>query len=140
MFYQFADGCLFVRIDPGEPLVSSLKSLAAKLSIHAASIMGGVGMLKDVRLGFFDIVKGDYDETTLEGIFDLSSVHGNIMEYDDVPTPHVHVVFNDTSFKTYSGHLIEGECHITIELFLLRLDSSGLIRNKQSYLIEQAGS
>ena len=43
---------------------------------------------------------------------------GSIVRQDAGHVPHVHVVFNDSTYQTYSGHVIEAVCHITIELFL----------------------
>ncbi len=61
MDYQSTNDYVFVRIDPGEVLVDSLKRVATDLSIEVAAITSGVGMLKDVRLGFFDVARDDYD-------------------------------------------------------------------------------
>jgi predicted DNA-binding protein with PD1-like motif len=128
MDYEATNDYVFVRIDPGEMLVESLKMIAVDLSIEVAAITSGVGMLKEVRLGFFDVAKDDYDEKFLGNIFDLSSIQGNITRLDGVPVPHVHAIFNDPSHNTYSGHVIEATCHITMELFLRRLDIFTLSR------------
>lgn len=128
MDYQATNDYVFVRVDPGETLVESLKRVAADLSIEVAAITSGVGMLKEVRLGFFDVVKDDYDEKVLEGIYDLSSIQGNVTRRDGLPVPHVHAIFNDPAHNTYSGHVIEATCHITMELFLRRLDVLALSR------------
>ncbi len=108
----------FLRLDPGERLVESLAAFAARQSIGAAAIISGVGMLSRIELGFFDVERDDYLRTIRDGIFDLSMILGNIVRRDGEPVPHVHAVFNDPSHATYSGHIIEATCHITMEIFL----------------------
>jgi uncharacterized protein len=109
---------IFVRLDPGEGIVESLRNVAQQVDFSAAAITSGVGMLNGVELGFFDVGIDDYINTVVEGVYDLSSVLGNITRRDAVHVPHVHVVFNDTKHTTYSGHVIEAKCHITVEIFL----------------------
>ncbi|GAC1650926.1 MAG: hypothetical protein NVS4B8_25500 [Herpetosiphon sp.] len=109
---------VFVRLDPGNQLVASLRHVADELSLDVAAITSGVGMLDGVELGFFNMEKGDYDGTTFDGIFDLNSVMGNIVRRDGVAIPHVHLVFNNAAHQTWSGHLLEAVCHITMEIFL----------------------
>ena len=109
---------IFLRIDPGEPLVASLIQLSATLDLTSAAIISGVGMLAEVKLGFFEVELDDYKTTELKGIYDLDSIIGNITRRDGAPAAHVHVIFNDASHKTYSGHLIEARYHITMEIFL----------------------
>ncbi len=118
MQWTMRDSGVFVRIDPGEHLVESLRTVASECGFQGAAITSGVGMLDGVELGFFDVELDDYKRTTLSGIHDLSSVVGNIIRCEADYVPHVHVVFNDPSYATFSGHLIEATCHITIELFL----------------------
>ena len=109
---------IFVRLDPGEKLVESLARFAAKQAIATAAIVSGVGMLSRAELGFFDVEMDDYRRTVYEGIFDLSVILGNIVWRGGEPVPHVHAVFNDPSHATYSGHVMEATCHITMEIFL----------------------
>lgn len=118
MEWMSRDSDIFIRLDPGERLVESLAAIATEKAFSTAAIVSGVGMLNGVELGFFDVSLDDYNRTVFEGIFDLSVVLGNIVRRDGVYVPHVHAVFNDTSHATFSGHVIEATCHITIELFL----------------------
>lgn len=118
MDWRADDSDVFLRVDPEEYLIDSLRKLCEALNIRAARITSGVGMLMSVELGFFDTEKDDYQIKHFDGIFDVNSILGNIVRRDDLPVPHVHIIFNDTSHRTYSGHVIEAQCHITMEVFL----------------------
>jgi predicted DNA-binding protein with PD1-like motif len=109
---------LFVRVDPGEQLVASLLKASTDLGVRAAAIVSGVGMLSSVKLGFFEEELDDYVARGLPGIFDVSVITGNVVARDDKLVAHIHAVMNDPSHVTYSGHVIEAICHITMELFL----------------------
>lgn len=115
---KLVDEDWFVRIDPGEPLVRSLADAAARHGINAAVIVSGVGMLSEVEIGFFDAALDDYRRSTIRGVHDVSSIQGNITMRDGSSIAHVHAVFNDESYKTFSGHVMEAICHITMEVFL----------------------
>lgn len=129
MDWKASGSDIFLRIDPGEFLVDSLVKLAAALDVREAAVTSGVGMLMSVQLGFFDAQKDDYETTRFEGIYDVNSLIGNITRREGVPTPHIHIVFNDMSHITYSGHVIEAQSHITMELFL-SIKNLGLERVK----------
>lgn len=120
----------FVRLDPGELLIKTLTDLAAQKQIRTAFLCTGVGMLTDPSLGFFDVEKDNYDIKVLPGLFDLNAVQGNITWTKEGPVPHVHLMFNDRSFRTFGGHLMEAKCHITMELLLVRSDGLDLRREK----------
>lgn len=121
---------VFVRLEPGESIVESLKTVARELDIRAASITSGVGMVSLVEFGFFCIPKDNYDRQTFDGIYDLSSIQGNITWLGDQPAPHVHMTVNTPEYETLSGHVIEARCHITMEIFMQRLDDLSLSRVK----------
>ena len=113
---------IFVRLDPGDRLVASLAAIATEHAVPAAAIVSGVGMLSRIELGFFDTDLNDYKTAAFEGIYDLSVVIGNIVSREGHYVPHVHAVFNDPSHATFSGHVMEATCHITMEIFLSTLD------------------
>ena len=121
---------VFLRLEPGEDVIDTLKHLAKELDLRVAALISGVGMLNGVSIGFFCVSKDDYDVKNFDGIFDVSSIQGNITWQDDSPVPHVHMTFNNPDFTTFSGHVILATCHITVELFLKRLNTLNLIRIK----------
>ena len=118
MEWMARDSTIFIRLDSGERLVESLVAVAKEHAFSAAAIVSGVGMLKAIELGFFDVDLDDYRRTFFDGTFDLSMVLGNVVRRDGIYVPHVHAVFNNPSHTTFSGHVIEATCFITMELFL----------------------
>lgn len=100
------------------------------LTLPTCSIISGVGMIEDPQMGYFEVKNDDYDLKSFSGIYDLSVIIGNISKNENLEyIPHVHVVFNNDEFKTFSGHLMEAKVHITMEIFLSLFDDS-LVRKK----------
>lgn len=122
----------FIQLDAGEQLVASLKIIAEQHSIRVAAITCGVGMINGVEMGFFCIPKDDYDRTVINGIHDVSSITGNITWMNDKPIPHVHMTFNNSEYQTFSGHIIEATCHITMEIFVDVINELSIDRKKFS--------
>jgi predicted DNA-binding protein with PD1-like motif len=118
MDWMRSSGEVFIRIDNGEPLVATLIRASQEMSIRVAAIASGVGMLKDVELGFFDADSDSYKTARHVGPFDLSVVTGSVVPREDHVAAHVHAVFNNQNHATYSGHVVEARCHVTVELFL----------------------
>lgn len=109
---------IFLRLDPGEELITSLAALAADLNHDFFAITSGVGMVTGLKFGFFCDTNNDYDITEIPGILDLNNITGNIARKAGIWTPHVHLIVNRPDFTTLSGHLIRAVTHITMELTL----------------------
>ncbi len=122
---------LFIRLEPGERLVDSLSKLAKEQRIDFALITSGVGMIEGTEMGFFCVNDNAYDTYRIAGVYDLSSISGNISNFNGEPRPHVHIVANRPDFSTISGHLIECKTHITIEIGLRVLENSGIVRKAE---------
>ena len=121
----------FLRLDPDEKLVQSLTGFAQTHQVEFATITSGVGMLNSFTMGFFCVTKNNYAVYDVAGIYDLSSISGNIALFESAPRPHVHIVANKPDFDTVSGHLIEAHTHITMEIGLRIFDKSDLKRTTQ---------
>jgi predicted DNA-binding protein with PD1-like motif len=128
MEYYRNRGELFLRLEPGEKLVESLINVAKSERIDFALIVSGVGMIEGTEMGFFCVNDNNYDTYRLAGVYDLSSISGNIALCNGTPKPHVHIVANRPDFSTVAGHVIECKAHITIEVGLQVMENTGLRR------------
>jgi uncharacterized protein len=118
MKFTIAADHVFLRLDPNDELITSLKTVACDLQSRAIAIVSGVGMISTVTLGFFDHFSDSYKSLTHDGIHDVSGVSGNITWRGQEPIPHVHIILNDRANKCVAGHVINAVCHVTIEIFL----------------------
>lgn len=97
----------------------------------ASGFYQGIGALKDVDMGAFDLKKNAYNSIPLEGEYELIMAMGNISLYEGKPFPHTHITLGDAKGETISGHLFEATVAIAAEIVLLPIDIA-LLRKDDS--------
>ena len=93
---------IIVKLTEGE-IVQRIKEEMEKRGVKRACILGGIGYVKDVILGYF--TGKDYVKEFLKGPFELLSANG-YFEDDKV---HLHVVLGDMNYRAIGGHLISAK-------------------------------
>lgn len=117
-----------VILEPGEKVIASLEKLAVQEKLGAYSITG-IGAIKNVELGFYELEKRDYIRKTFShGDYELLTLNGNTSSKEGKPYVHIHTSFSDESFHVFGGHLFEAECAVTAEIILLPLADQLLMR------------
>lgn len=107
---------LFV-LERGEKLISTLTPALAELEIQGG-ILSGLGALKDVELGFYELDHKEYIRKTLSEDHELISLSGNVALKDGKPFIHVHAALGDAQFRVFGGHLFEAVVAVTVEVSL----------------------
>lgn len=115
------DGYL-VRCDIGEEVVSILTSFAAENKISAGTVIG-IGALKDIVLGYFDMTKKEYLRKEFNGIYELLSLSGNFAKLNSEIMLHCHAVISDADYSVTGGHLFSGVIAITGEFYIRPADT-----------------
>lgn len=106
---------LMVRLKDGERLPDAL----LELDNRAAAIVAGIGMLRDVVMGYWDGQR--YVEEPVDVPVELLSCQGNMAELDGKAVLHAHVVVGHKDMSTMGGHLIRATVQNTAELVLVAL-------------------
>jgi hypothetical protein len=106
-----------VVLDKGEEIVGSLTSFAAREKIEGAAVWG-IGGVTNVTLGFFDRVKKEYLKKTLTGLYELTSLVGNISTLSSGQFCHLHAVVSGADMVSSSGHLFAATVSVTAEIFV----------------------
>ncbi len=116
-----ADGSVWIlRLDPGDPIVRSLTSFAARKKIGGAAV-SGIGSCRNPELGFFEMGEKSYRFRTLAGDFEIASLTGNVSLSEGKPFLHLHVVLGDAESQAWAGHLREAEVLAACEIVLTPL-------------------
>ena len=115
----------FIRIDPGEEIVSTLKEFCIERSIKLGKI-SAIGAVNEAEIGIFDPLKKEYHSNTIKGTFEILSIAGNITSNKDQPYLHMHIMLSDSEYNAFGGHLnkavVSATCEVIIEEFEGRLD------------------
>ncbi len=106
-----------VILEPGEPILESLTKVVREKDMKGATLTG-LGAIKDVELGFYDVEEQQYIRQTFIDDYELVSLHGNLSLKEDEPYLHVHIVMSDKAFNCKGGHLFEAKVAATVEIWL----------------------
>ena len=114
---------VFVRLDPGDELHESLRSLSQH-GITAAAITSGIGRVLETEIGYLD-GDGVYQTVVHKEAMELLSVEGNLAPGPDGPFTHIHIVLSDDGHAVRGGHLIGTTVAVTAEIHLRDLSGGG---------------
>jgi predicted DNA-binding protein with PD1-like motif len=108
----------FLRIDPGEEIISMIQNYAQMHEIHCG-VVSLVGAMHNVRL----IVPGNADRVepivqTFSGKSEIVA-SGNISLKDGTPFVHLHGVRIDDAYQVKGGHIVSGEVILTVEVTII---------------------
>lgn len=116
-----ADGnTVIVKLDDGEDLFGSLRSIARTHSIVNGVVLFGIGQLKYFELGYFDGTT--YQRRIINEPHELVGLHGTLTPNLDPPV-HLHAALSKGDFMIIGGHLFKAMVATLNELCILRLST-----------------
>jgi predicted DNA-binding protein with PD1-like motif len=104
--------------DKGDEAVEQLRAFAEREHLSAASFTG-IGAFSDVKLGFFDRDRKDYEPIPIAEQVEVLTLAGDIAMKDGEPQVHAHVVVGKADGTAWGGHLLEGHVWPTLEVVLV---------------------
>jgi predicted DNA-binding protein with PD1-like motif len=119
MKYFVLGATYIIRLDAGEKIVESLKSLCKQDRI-GAGVLSGLGAVSQAELGWFDPDAKEYRTTRIQEPCEIVSLCGNVSLLDGEPHLHCHIALGDKTFGVRGGHLREAVVSATCEVFLTR--------------------
>jgi predicted DNA-binding protein with PD1-like motif len=109
-----------IRLDVGDPLLDSIYDFAVEAGVEAA-FLWGMGAVKDITLGFYDLKNKKYEKNRYDGVWELVSLTGNLAKTDEGPFVHAHAVLSDNGNDTVGGHVFSMVTAATVEIYLIPL-------------------
>ena len=109
----------------GEELVKTLTEYCIRERIHAATFTG-LGAVEKVTIGYYDLEKREYFFRKEPGVFEVTSMNGNVALVEGKPFVHVHAALSrcDETLSVIGAHITEAKVAVTLEIFLITLDMS----------------
>ena len=127
--HHLPDGA-FVVLERGEEVVASLSRLIGEQGLGACTITG-IGALRDVEVGFFEVKNRAYIRQVFPEA-ELLSMSGNASSLEDGGVAvHLHVVLGLKDFRAVGGHLFAGTVSVTAEIRVQRVEASLVRREDQ---------
>ncbi len=122
-YNQIEADVYIIRLDPGDAIVELVEQFCRDHNIQNATVTG-IGSVEGLVLAHYRIDRQKFSERSMDGIFEIASLQGNVSLFEGQPLAHFHVVVSDESMQAFAGHLVRGTCSATAELILQRLSSS----------------
>lgn len=106
---------IVVRLEDGENVHQTLQSLG----LTAGVILGGIGMLRDITLAFWN--GHEYVRHAMKGPAELLSLQGNFSRKEGEPFLHCHAVLGLEDGSVVGGHLMNATVNETNEIVLQKI-------------------
>ena len=94
----------FISLERGEEIFQSLYKVINNEKINAGWI-NGIGAIEDVEMVSYDLTIKKYRKIKLDGVYEITSLMGNIAFKESEPFLHLHVTLSDHTGAAYGGHL-----------------------------------
>ncbi len=121
MQYKKFGKTIVIRMDKGEEVVSSLKSICQKEDIKLASV-SAIGAVNDITVGVFNPDTKQYKSNRFTGNFEIVSLSGTVTTMKGIPYIHLHMSVGDGNGKVFGGHLNEAKISATCEMVITLIE------------------
>ncbi len=122
MTYRKEKHTFYIRIDKGESLIDSIKTICQQENIRAGHFQG-IGACDYALLGTYIPEKNDFIEHRLSGMLEMVSLIGNVTtDHNNETFLHSHAIFSyideNGKIALTGGHLVEARISYTGEIVL----------------------
>lgn len=117
MDYRRFNDTIVLRIDRGEEIVETVKTVAEKERIRLAEI-SALGATDNFTVGVYDVDAKRYDSKTFQGPHEIVSLTGTITEKDGAFYQHLHMSAGNKDCAVVGGHLNRATVSVTCEMVI----------------------
>ncbi len=123
MEYKKFEDTYVIRLNKGEEVIQCLKELCKNENIKLAEITG-LGASDFVEIGVFNVNTKEYNTKVFEGMFEITSLVGNVTIKDSEVYLHIHINFGDEDGVVKGGHLVKAKISATSEIILRKIEGN----------------
>lgn len=121
MEYKRFGNTIVARIDKGEEILDSIKTIALKENIKLANI-NALGAVSEFTVGVFKTDEKKYYSNNFKGYYEIVSLTGTINTMNNEYYSHLHMSAGDETGKVFGGHLNEAIVSATCEMVINIID------------------
>ena len=121
MEYRKFNDTYVLRLNKGEDVMEALKSMCKEEDIKLAEVTG-LGASNLVEIGVFNVNTKEYNTKVFEGMFEITSLVGNVTRKDEEVYLHLHINFGDENGMVRGGHLVRARISATGEIIVRKID------------------
>lgn len=120
MEYRRFDNTYILRMDPGEEILSTVKTFAEREGVKLASVQA-IGAVGEFTVGAFDTAEKKYYSNEFRGAYEITSLMGNINTMDGAFYCHLHMNAADKTGRAVGGHLNRAVVSATCEMVVTQI-------------------
>lgn len=120
-YRRFSDK-IVLRVDRGEDIVAKLRELCELENISLGSV-SGIGAVMETEIGIFNVDTKEYFSKTVDGLYEVSNLTGNVSKMNGETYLHLHITIGDVKKnEVYAGHLNRAIVGATAEIIVSVID------------------
>ena len=123
MQYKQVDNTYIIYVEQDEDIMATLTQFCKDQKIINGQL-SGIGAIKAIDLGIYDLEKKEYVRFIYEDLWELTSFQGNILLKDGDPFIHAHITISDHTLNVKGGHLFEAKVGAVGEFILRKIDAN----------------
>ena len=123
MQYKQVDNTYIIYVEQDEDIMATLTQFCKDQKIINGQL-SGIGAIKTIDLGIYDLEKKEYVRFIYEDLWELTSFQGNILLKDGDPFIHAHITISDHTLNVKGGHLFEAKVGAVGEFILRKIDAN----------------
>lgn len=112
-----------VRLEKGEEIVESIKTLCRENNIRLGTV-SGIGAADKATIGLFEPATKKYHSRKLTGDMEITSLIGNISTQEGDVYLHLHATLAGSSHQAIGGHLNSAVISATGEIVIDVIDGN----------------
>ena len=124
MQYEKDGDSYIIYLEQGESIMARLTQFCKDHQIINGQI-SGIGAIKEIELGTYDLKNQEYITHKLDDIWELTSYQANIQLKDEEPFIHAHINISNHDLNPKGGHLFEATVAAVGEFVLNKINTSG---------------
>lgn len=123
MEYKRFDSTIFVRLDPGEEIITELTKIVKEENIKLATV-SGLGAVNDITVGVFKTAEKEYMANHFAGYYEIVSLTGTVTTMKEEPYFHLHMSAGNDKGEVFGGHLNKAIISATGEIVMQVVNGS----------------
>jgi predicted DNA-binding protein with PD1-like motif len=121
MTYKRFNNNYVIHVQKNEDVITELKKLCKAEEIKLASV-NGIGAAKYIEIGLFNTNTKEYKTKVLEGMYEITSLMGNVTTKDKEVYLHLHINVSDENVNAFGGHLVKCIVSATSEIVISKIE------------------
>lgn len=124
MQFEQDNDTYIIYLEKDDRIMHSLTQFCKDHKINNGKI-SGIGAIKEIELGAYDLNHKKYISYDFEDIWELTSFQGNVQLKDGDPFIHAHINISNHDLDPKGGHLFEATVAVVGEFILNRINTMG---------------